>query len=159
MAPAAERAGVPDYIGGEQKIVILNWLSKNSNLRLALDEDCRCQESLKAIRSETHESWKKNPNYHPYYIPGDFNNDQSEDVAIVAVEKTNPAKSMLIIFNGPLGQPQSATPAFTSNKLSGALFYGAPRPKPFRLVIGAFSSEGVVLEPKAETYKADQNEQ
>ena len=157
-APAAEQASVPDYIGGEQRIVILKWLTKHPNFRLALDEDCRCQESIKAIRSETHEAWEPIPDYHPYYMPGDFNNDESQDVAIVVVEKANRANSMLVVFNGPLGQSQATTPAFASSKLSGALFYGAPRPEPFRLVIGAFNSEGIVLEPKVRTYEPDKNE-
>jgi hypothetical protein len=33
------------------------------------------------------------------------------------------------------------------------LFYGPPRPKPYRLLIGRFEAEGATLSPSGRTYK------
>ena len=158
-ALAADDANVPTYIHGEARTVISNWLAKNPNLRIAVDEDCSCQERIQAIRTGTYGAGKPIPNYHPYYMAGDFNNDESPDIAVIALEEANPANSTFVIFNGPFNDLTSASPAFMSRKLSGALFYGPPRPEPFRLVIGSFNSEGVVLEPTAETYEPVEDEQ
>ena len=156
---AADPANIPVYVRGEARTVVSNWLTKNPTLRLALDDDCECDERIKAIRTGAYGAGKPIPNYHPYYMMGDFNNDGTTDIAAIALERANPENSTFVIFNGPLSERKDALPVFMSTKLKGALFFGPPRPEPFQLVIGAFNSEGAGLEPKAGTYEAVEDEQ
>jgi hypothetical protein len=37
--------------------------------------------------------------------------------------------------------------------MKAGLFYGPPRPKPYRLIVGTFESEGLVLQPLGNTYR------
>jgi hypothetical protein len=58
------------------------------------------------------------------------------------------------VFNGPFESPE-VSPAFFEARLDlkrQGLFFGPPRPKPYRLVRGAFESEGAMLEPNGATY-------
>ena len=128
----AEQAALPTYIQGAARTTIANWLAENPNLRLALDEDCGCEKTIQTIRAGTDGWGKPIPAYHPYYTSGDFNNDKSPDIAVVMLETKNSANSTFVIFNGPLEKIENAGPAFMSTKLHGALFFGAPRPEPFR---------------------------
>lgn len=89
---------------------------------------------------------------------GDFNSDGVEDFAVALVDKSQLENVFaLVVFNGPL-KPGAQQPAFmeAGRAFTGqGLSFGPPRPKPYRLIMGAFESEGGVLQPKGKTYTWD----
>ena len=100
-------------------------------------------------------SWKAVPDYDPYKVAGDFNDDGIEDIAVIVLDskKTHDSFS-LVVFNGPFGgQSEPALFATGLDMKHRGLFYGPPRPKPFRLVFGRFEAEGVALVPNGKTYR------
>ena len=107
--------------------------------------DCDCPEDIQPV-----------PDYHPYTTTGDFNGDGVVDFAAALVNRTATAnKFALIVFNGPFGRG-ATSPAFLKLGLDlkgQGLFFGPPRPKPYRLLFGAFESEGAVLRPRGNTYE------
>jgi hypothetical protein len=77
-------------------------------------------------------------------VTGDFNGDGATDFAVVVIKEHAEHEFTLLVFNGPLDQKRPL-PAFVDahsdlTKTDG-LFYGPPRPKPYRLVLGPFESE------------------
>jgi hypothetical protein len=100
--------------------------------------------------------WPPVPDYDPYFARGDFNGDGSDDFAVCLVdERATPKRFALAVFNGPF-PAQGQEPAFFEDQLDlvgEGLFFGPPRPRPYRLVIGPFESDaGGLLEPKGNTY-------
>ena len=140
----------------KHKILVESWLRKNPDFRVAIERDCGdCLEEITAIRRGMGGQWKAIPNYHPYYMVGDFNGDGVEDFAFVAVSKNMSKKFKVIIFNGPFTDGADQAPSFISNAMNmsgNGLFFGPPRPKPYRLIVGGFESEGRLLLPKGAGY-------
>ena len=140
-----------------EKEVVSSWLGRHPGYRLATDRDCNCDEDLRKIRSEGYGGrWKPVPNYHPYTVIGDFNGDGEDDVAVAVVRTKDTLKFTILVFNGPFKRDES--PSFTDAdlKMTGVgFFFGPPRPKPYRLVVGPFESEGYILIPKGQTYRVD----
>jgi hypothetical protein len=147
---ASSVSAIPDYFPPSQKEVIHAWLLNNSEYRIALDSDCDCVEDIDKMRRGYGGMWKANPNYHPYYASGDFNSDDKTDFAVVLVNNKENGKHYLAIFNGP--SQAGDNPSFI-REMRGALFFGEPRPKPHRLIIGDFESEGLSLEPQGSGYQ------
>ena len=99
--------------------------------------------------------WKPVPDYHPYAVSGDFNGDGDIDFAVAVIRSNATHKFTILVFNGPF-KSVDAAPSFVDSDadLTGiGFFYGPPRPKPYRLVVGAFESEGYVLVPQGRTYR------
>jgi hypothetical protein len=97
------------------------------------------------------------PDYHPYRATGDFNGDGSEDFAVIVVERSAAHDdNALVVFNGPF-RKSTSRPAFIERGLNikgVGLFYGPPRPKPYRLLIGRFESDsGALVTPRGRTYE------
>ena len=165
LALCSSLAIVPPALGAhtltpQQQKVVAYWLAAHRELRIATDADCKCDEDIERTRKGAGGVWVPVPDYHPYVATGDFNRDGSTDFAIVVIDNAKSVKNFeLVVFNGPVKhQPQS--PAFIQSGLDGdALFFGPPRPKPYRLVIGPFESEGSILVPQHRTYRlrADEN--
>lgn len=145
---AAIAQDTTNYIPSKQRAVLGQWLKQNPTLRVATDADCQCADDVAEIRKGSGGVWKANPNYHPYYASGDFNSDGEQDFAVVLIDGA--AKLHLVIFNGPIYI--GIAPAYQSTKYVGPLFFGAPRPKPYRLVVGDFGSEGGLFKPKGKSY-------
>jgi hypothetical protein len=107
--------------------------------------------------------WPAVPDYHPYVATGDFNSDGVRDFAVVVVDRSKSAQNfVLLIFNGPF-DAKAATPAFVESGLdlrNEGLFFGPPRPKPYRHVMGPFESDNsAILVPYGRTYKLQGNEE
>jgi len=142
----------------EQKSVIAAWLAAHPDFRMAEDRDCECDDDINTMRAGDGGEWKPVPDYHPYVASGDFNSDGISDFAVVVINKQAPPDFTLLVFNGPF-DVHRPVPAFTwaHQDLKGTgLFFGPPRPKPYRLLIGPFESEGLVLQPKGKTYRLEE---
>ncbi len=152
----ALRAG--HRLGAEQQAQVSAWLASHPEYRLATDKDCACDEDLHTMRTTGYGGkWKPVPDYHPYVANGDFNGDGKLDLAVAVIQVTIPHKFTILVFNGPI-QSRPQDPAFIEEdaNLTGiGFFFGPPRPKPYRLVVGAFESEGYILVPRGRTYRLD----
>ena len=139
------------------KSAVETWFSSNPGFRIAKESDCGdCKEQILSIRRGYDGAWKIIPDYEPYYAIGDFNDDGHTDFAIAVISsKRIKRRFRILVFNGPFNDSIRHKPAFTSDliDLSGqGLFFGPPRPKPHRLLVGPFESEGILLIPKGDGY-------
>lgn len=109
------------------------------------------------MRNGYGQTWSAVPDYHPYAATGDFNGDGITNFAVMVIDQTKSTKNFeLLVFNGPF-QAGSKAPAFAQPGLEGdALFFGPPRPKPYRLVVGPFESDNAaILVPHGRTYRLE----
>ena len=153
-SPTPSVDSVPSYVALRFKSWITSWLSHHPHYRLANDADCSCVDDIAQVRAGSPPEWPPIPEYHPFYMVGDFRGDGAEDVAVGVVAQEHPNKFRVLIIHGapPSGH---AAKTFLSEELDfrQGLFYGAPRPKPWRLVVGPFESEGVTFEPTPDGYR------
>lgn len=152
-----QRAG---FLNPVHEQIVDSWRRANPGYRIANEIDCGdCAEQIQAIRRGMGGKWKAVPNYQPYYAVGDFNGDGHKDFAIAMLSNERGAKKfVLLVFNGPFKSGIFTHPAFVSEPMNLAeqgLFFGPPRPKPYRLVVGGFESEGMLLLPKGMGYTWD----
>lgn len=145
----------------EQRVLKI-WLARHSTYRQATDEDCDCAGDIQQIRAG-YGGWKPVRDYHPYIATGDFNGDGVEDFAVVLVDRSKQDKNFaLIVFNGPF-KSETPSPAFFQPGMDLkyiGLFYGPPRPKPYRLGLGPFESDsGGLLVPHGRGYRWDDTEE
>ncbi len=141
---------------GEQK-VLKTWLARHTEYRIATDDDRDCAGDIEEVKTGYGGKMKPIPDYHPYIATGDFNGDGIRDFAVVLIDHSKQEKNFaLIIFNGPF-DAETASPAFSRSGLDlkySGLFYGPPRPKPYRLLLGPFESDsGVLLIPHGRSYR------
>ena len=152
--PASSVEAVPSYVASRFKGSIASWLSHHPGYRLANDADCSCADDIAQVRAGSPPQWPPIPDYHPFYMVGDFRGDGADDVAVGVIAQEHPNKFRVLIIHGapPNGR---ASKIFLSEELDfrQGLFYGAPRPKPWRLVVGPFESEGVTFEPTRDGYR------
>jgi hypothetical protein len=152
--PVPSLDSVPAYVASRFKNPILTWLRLHPGYRLADDADCSCADDIAHVRAGWPPEWPPNPDYHPYYIVGDFRGEGVEDVAVGLISHQWPNKFRVLIIHGapPNGR---AAKAFLSEQLDfrQGLFYGPPRPKPWRLGVGPFESDGVTFEPTRDGYR------
>ncbi len=139
----------------EQK-VLTDWLVKHPLFRAATDQDCDCAEDIQQMKAGDGGIWRPVPDYHPYVVTGDFNGGGIRDFAVVVIDKTKSIHQYtFLVFNGPFGL-DSVAPVFVATALDlkyMGLFFGPPRPKPYRLVMGRFDSDNTsILVPRGKTY-------
>jgi hypothetical protein len=124
---------------------------------MANDHDCSCDEDIQTMRSGS-DGEKPVPDYHPYIASGDFNGDGAIDFAVMVIGTRKPHDFTMLVFNGPVDVAHPV-PAFVNphrDLTRTGLFYGPPRPKPYRLLLGPFASEGLVLQPRGKTYRLEE---
>ena len=141
----------------QQQRVLQSWLIHHKEYRIATDEDCDCPEEIEQMRTQSVGVWKPVPDYHPYVATGDFNGDGAEEFAVVVVDNSCKEDSFtLLVFNGPFNS-DVVSPVLIQPHLrlkDQGLFYGPPRPKPYRLVIGRFESDsGAILVRDGKSYR------
>jgi hypothetical protein len=138
--------------------VLQRWLSAHRGFRSATIADCDCAEDIAAMRKGFGGLWKPVPDYQPYRATGDFNGDGRDDFAVVVVDASKSVQEAftLLVFNGPFLTTSGPIPAFEKAGLDfrwTGLSFGPPRPRPYRLVIGRFESEGMLLRPTGRSYQ------
>ena len=158
LPPSASQRSGHTLTQLEQR-VLQGWLSQHTDYRVATDADCECADDIKRMRSGSGGGWKAAPDYHPYVATGDFNGDGVEDFAVAVVERSKQENNFaLLVFNGPF-ESEIVSPAFMKSNLElkyQGLFYGPPRPKPYRLLVGRFESDtGSLLLPHGRGYTLD----
>jgi hypothetical protein len=136
------------------------WLRANPSYRIAHEKDCGdCAEDINGVRKGNGGPWKPKPQYDPYYTVGDFNGDGRDDFAIALVNIQEADRQFVVlIFNGPFSTSSGRSPSFISSPLDlkgAGMFFGPPRPRPYRLVIGGFGSEGCLVVPVRSSYTSD----
>jgi len=146
----------------EQK-VLKGWLAHHAEYRLATDEDCDCAGDIEQMKTGYGGLMKPVRDYHPYVVTGDFNGDGAEDFAAAVLDVSKKEKNFaLVVFNGPF-KSETRSPAFIESGMDlryMGLFYGPPRPKPYRLLLGPFESDsGALLIPHGRGYKWDDSEE
>jgi hypothetical protein len=150
-------------LSSEEQQVLKNWLARHSAYRQATDEDCDCAGDIQQMRAGYGGAQKPVSDYHPYTATGDFNGDGVQDFAVVLFDRRKQEKNFtLIVFNGPF-KSETLSPAFMESGMDlkyMGLFYGPPRPKPYRLLLGPFASDsGGLLVPHGRGYKWDNTEE
>jgi hypothetical protein len=138
------------------KGIVAFWLAHHPEYRAATDTDCQCVKQIAQMRQGYGGAWKPVPDYHPYIATGDFNGDGERDLAVVVVKRSDPIHGFaILVFNGP-SKSAEVPPVFVKEGLDlrgSGLFYGPPRPKPYRLVLGVFESEGSIFMPQGNSYR------
>ena len=150
-------------MSSQERQVLKNWLAQHSEYRQGTDEDCDCAGDIEQMKTGYGGLAKPVRDYHPYVATGDFNGDGVEDFAVVVIDRTKQEKKMaLIVFNGPF-KSETQSPAFFQPGMDlkyFGLFFGPPRPKPYRLLLGPFESDsGALLVPHGRGYQWDDSEE
>lgn len=160
MLTAPARGG--HTLSSVEQRVLKNWLVLHPAYRQAADEDCECAADIRQMRAGSGGIWKPVPDYRPYIATGDFNSGGVEDFAVVLIDRRKREKNFaLVVFNGPF-KSETAPSAFMESGMelqNQGLFYGPPRPKPYRLLLGPFESDsGALLIPHGRSFRWDDSE-
>lgn len=144
-------------LAAQEQKVLESWMAQHTEYRVATDQDCDCADDIKQMKAGWSGKWKPVLDYHPYVATGDFNGDGVEDFAVIVIDQSKQEKNFaIVVFNGPF-KAEIASPAFFESGLDlkyQGMFYGPPRPKPYRLLVGRFESDsGGVLVPHGSSYK------
>jgi hypothetical protein len=150
-------------LSSPEQQVLKRWIARHSGYRQATDEDCDCAGDIQQMKAGYGGAEKPVRDYHPYVVTGDFNGDGAEDFAVVLIDRSKREKNFaLIVFNGPF-KSETSSPAFFQSGMDlryWSLFYGPPRPKPYRLGLGPFESDsGSLLVPHGRGYQWDDREE
>jgi len=157
---AGARSCCTHSLTADQLAVLNGWMKSYPTYRQARDRDSSCPADIEQMRrGYDSKIWKPVPDYHPYQAVGDFNSDGKVDFAAVLIDTKRTEEPFApVIFNGPISKART-TPAFFEAGFSlacGGLFFGPPRPEPYRLVVGPFESDNTgVLEPDGPAYTWD----
>jgi len=132
----------------QEKKVLAAWLAQHPSFRVATDQDCSCAEDIQQMKAGDGSVWRPVPDYHPYVATGDFNGDGIRDFAVAVIDrKKSENQFTLLVFNGPFGS-DGVQQAYIKKDLdlrSMGLFFGPPRPKPYRLVVGRFGTKPLLI--------------
>jgi hypothetical protein len=142
---------LPPFIDRVAGAAIENWLTLHQEFRVIDDAECKCDDELKDIRTMTRGAWVADPSYHPYYVTGDFNGDGRIDLAVGVRRMGADAKFQVLIISGYRVARHGQNCAFLSQAfdVGEGLFFGPPRPKPYRLLEGPFDTDvGVTFSPR-----------
>jgi len=140
----ARSADLPAPASPAVRVAVSDWMARHPGYELMSDADCGCAEDLTEIRTASLGAWKARPDYHPYFLVGDLDGDGRADAAI-GVRRKGGALQVLIV-HGPKAQAPYLSQTFPRGVM---LFFGAPRPKPWRLLVGRYGTDtGDVFVPR-----------
>lgn len=103
---------LPDFIHAEHRAVLSRYLQQHPQFRVAADADCACDAELSEVRQGSDYFKPPRPDFHPYYVVGDLNDDGRPDFAIALVDtrlaSDGPRPRLrLLAFHGPFGRSVS----------------------------------------------------
>jgi len=144
----------------KDRATVSAWLNSHPEYRLAVDEDCACAEDIDRVRAGAGNGWPTNPDYHAFCVAGDFANDGAIDVAVGVLKLADPTQLQILILHGENKRGKRRKDFLSESfPLRGnALFFGAPRPRPWVLLVGGFESEGAMFEPTSTGYHLKDSE-
>jgi hypothetical protein len=131
----------------QHRELLMKWLEKRPQMRLATEDDCLNKEGLKVAREQY------GLTYQPYYAIGDFNRDRVEDFAVVFINRQRrTSKFAVAVFNGPFNGKTADKPSFYVDRVEisdGGLVFRPDK----RLVMGVFQSDDcIILQPRGRRY-------
>lgn len=145
-AAPLQAADLSDTFLSVHRAAIHLWLARHPHYRLAVTEDCQCEEDIESIRSGSIGPWKPVASYEPYLAEADFTGDGNKDLAVVVLP-TNAEGTVLVLVSSAAEQDSVAEPVEiprdgTSVRGRG-LFVRPPSSGNCRwlLLFGAFESE------------------
>lgn len=149
----AQESAKASHLRPQHEAVLQKWLAHSDNWRVATLEDCNCDAETSEVRKYQYKD------FHPYYAVGDFNNNGSQDFAVVLIHRYRKERhAALAVFNGPFTTLTRKAPAYFEEGLDLAgtnLFFSGLRPNPYRLLVGPFNSHGFILQPQGKAYVTD----
>jgi hypothetical protein len=132
----------------QEQRILATWLSGHPTFRAATDNDCNCSEDIQEMKVGSGGVWRPVMDYHPYVATGDFNGDGIRDFAVVIIDKNKSIHQFALLV---------VEPSFVESDLDLSymgLFFGPPRPRPYRLIMGRFESDNTsMLVPHGKSYK------
>lgn len=147
-ACVSSAARVPDFIPQPFHSSVDVWLEAHPRYRLAVPEDCQCNDDIETLRRGVGAGWKPQPNYQPYNATADFDGDRLEDIALIALSSDiNEPILVLVVHGAPPGTKQDVleVPQAGASVAGRGLFLGAAKDDRARdrtrLLFGAFASE------------------
>jgi hypothetical protein len=87
---ATSSDSLPNYVAPRYRPAIASWLTRHPGYRVAIDADCTCDDDIAQMRAGYSADWPGVPNYHPYYMVGDFRGDGAADVAVGVISQQHP---------------------------------------------------------------------
>ena len=137
--------------------MLARWLEGHPAFRVATTADCDCAADIQRMRTVSAGVWKAVPDHDPYPARGDLSGDDAVEVAVVVLERCGSiGKATLLVLNGPIDL-KNVSPAFIESGIdmrSKGLYFGPPRPKPCRLLVGRFESDNtMLLAPRGHSYR------
>lgn len=114
------------------------WLKSHPNYKLADITDCNCLEMIE----KTHVEMRGK--FNPYKLEGDFDGDGRNDLAVIAIEKTNAKDFLILVFASRLSNGDSPIVygnIFGNTLVGLGLFKSDAIKGKTVLLFGAFGSE------------------
>ena len=147
---------IPQHIWPKHRAVLQQVLLNRPGWRPATMEDAFAGETDEGREYKRGEIAYHGKNFHPYYAVGDFNQDGSEDFAVILINADDlPPKFAVAIFNGPFTQNQRPVPTFFSEKVSSNdwLFWVTDDRFGKRFLVGPPGSDaGFIIRPRGRRY-------
>lgn len=140
QADAHAAEPLPSYLSGALGRLVSGWLLQHPTYSLMVDADCACADDLREIRTANLGVWRARPDYRPFLATGDFDGDGQADAAVAVT--TDHRAFRVLILHGPNARKPYLSPVFTPGQM---LFFGAPRPRPWRLIVGPYGIDTPAL--------------
>lgn len=148
LACVAVAADSLDFIKSPFRSTINAWLAEHPQYRLALAEDCQCDDDIETLRNGAGLAWRPQPDYQPYYLHADFDGNRQDDVAVVVLApKLDAPILVLVLLSVSEGTKPKVLeiPRGGSSVTGRGLFLGLPQRGSSAtgrtLLFGAFASE------------------
>lgn len=143
---AASAGELLDDVPRAHRQAVQSWLSRHPEYRVAVTEDCQCDDDIALVRNGSGGPWEPVPSYQPYLAAGDFTGDGADDLAVVVLPTQTKAPILVLVSRtAPRGSVKEMLeiPQDGPNLVSRGLFVRPPSPGNchWRLLFGAFESE------------------
>jgi hypothetical protein len=97
---SAAASDVLNFVVPSRREPLRAWLDAHPSHRLAVLEDCRCEDQVESLRHGPGGAWKPQPSYEPYYATGDFTGGGEAGFAVVVLPRRETGKILIVVFSG-----------------------------------------------------------